>query len=304
MHENGCRVTGHFDSQSRLLSTKKHPVRNERRILTALLAAATLYCGLRAGAQLSYQQFRSHNTAMTDVQPTWMGPLIQSDARLSQSVRISVADANAPGEQIISYGNNHGISMIADRRFQFDFDPPSFFRNHSAAFPDGFGNAGAQVKYRIASGNAQHGNFAIAAINFHGFAPRAIQNAMLSAYDCPKIATGIARGRFNVQSTLGGVLPWGKIATQGRAIEWNATSQVHPSAHTWFDIEDNAAFNFGGRFDGKTQNFVTPAAFYMVRRGQWEMTHPVFVFGGGMQIATSAFHLYDHNWISEVRMLF
>lgn len=241
---------------------------------------------------------------MTDVQPSWMGPLIQSDARLSQAIRVSVSDASAPGEQILSYGNNHGFSVLAKRHFQFDVDPPSFFRNHSAAFPDGFGNAGMQVKYRIASGNAQHGNFALTAIDFHGFAPRANQNDMLSAFEVPKIAAGIARGRFDVQSTLGGILPWRRIAAQGRGIEWNLTGQVHPTVHTWLDIEENATFLFAGPFDGKTQNFVTPAGFYMIRRRQWDAMHPVFVLDTGMQIATSAFHFYNHNWISEVRMLF
>lgn len=241
---------------------------------------------------------------MAGLQPSWMGPLIQSDARLGQGIRISVSDLSAPGEQIIGYGNNHGVSVIAMRRFQFDFDPPSFFRNHSAAYPDGFGNAGAQVKYRIASGDAEHGNFALTAIEFHGFATRAAQNGMLTAYDCPKIAAGIARGRFDMQSTLGGVLPAGRIAAQGQVIEWNVTGQVHPTAHTWFDIENNYAMNLGGPFDGKAQNFVTPAAFYMVRRRQWEPTHTVFVFDGGMQIATSQFHTYNHNLVADLRISF
>ncbi len=241
---------------------------------------------------------------MTAVQPSWMGPLIQSDARLSQAVRISVSNEYAPGAQIISYGNNHGVSMIGGTRFQFDFDPPAYFRNHSAALKDGFGNAGAQVKYRIASGNAEHGNFALTAIVFHGFAPRAYENGSLSSYYCPKIASGFAFGRFNVQSTLGGFLPTGKIAMQGRAIEWNGTVQAHPNAHTWFDVEDNATFNVGGATDGKMQNFVTPAAFYLVRRKDWGPTHAAMVFDAGMQIATSQFHLYDHNLISEMRILF
>ncbi len=251
-----------------------------------------------------YRQFRGHNAEMTAVQPAWMGPLIQSDARLAQAVRISVSNAYAPGAQIISYGNNHGISFIAARRIQIDFDPPSYFRNHSAAFKDGFGNAGSQVKYRIASGNAEHGDFALTAIVFHGFAPRAYENDMLTSYYCPKVASGVAFGRFNVQSTLGGFLPTGQIAAQGRAIEWNATAQLHPNAHVWFDLENNATFNVGGVADGKTQNFITPAAFYAVKRRDWGPAHSVVVLDAGMQIATSQFHLYNHNLISEVRILF
>lgn len=276
------------------------------RTLSALALAAAIFCsGTLAYAQQSfYEKFRSHNAAMAEVQPDWMGPLIQSDARLGQAIRLSVSDAGAPGEQILSYGNNHGVSVVAARRFQFDFDPPSFFRNHSAAYPDGFGNAGVQVKYRIASGNAQHGNFALTAIDYHGFAPRASQNGMLSAYESPRIAAGIARGRFDVQSTFGGVLPTSKIAAQGRMIEWNVTGQVHPTANTWFDIEDNMTFNVGGPSDGETQNFITPAAFYMLRRKQWGPAHAALIFDGGMQIATSRFHTYNHNLVSELRIVF
>ena len=280
-------------------------MRTHRLILSVVQLAALLYCAQCAVAQPSdYEQFRAHNAQMADLQPTWMGPLIQSDPRLSQAIRLSVSDANAPGEQIVSYGNNHGVSVIAERRFQLEFDPPSFFRNHSAAYPGGFGNAGAQIKYLIASSNSAHRNFAVTAIDFHGFAPRAAQNGMFSAYDCPKIAAGIARDRFNMQSTLGGLLPAAKVAAQGQAIEWNVTGQIHSTLHTWLDVENNATFNFGGPNDGKTQNFITPAAFFMVRRKEWGPTHSVFVFDAGVQIATSSFHLYNHNLISEVRILF
>ncbi len=241
---------------------------------------------------------------MTAVQPLWMGPLIQADARLAQAVRISVSNASFPGAQTISYGNNHGVSVVAARRFQFDFVPPSYFRNHSAALKDGFGNAATQVKYRIASGNAESGNFAVTAIVSYGFAPRSYQNYMLTSYFDPKLAAGIAFGKFNVQSTLGGLLPTGKIAAQGRIIEWNLTAQVHPTARLWFDVENNAAFVKGSIYDNKTQNFMTPAAFYMVRRKDWGPTHPVVVFDSGMQIATSAFHFYNHNLIAEMRLLF
>ena len=271
----------------------------------ACVLAQQSFASRAATVPQSYiERFRTHNAEMTAVQPSWMGPLVQPDSRLAQAVRVSFADAHAPGAQVFSYGNNHGISVLAARRFQFDFDPPSFFRNHSSAYKDGFGNAFTQVKYRIASGNAEHGNFTLTAILTHGFAPRSYQNAMFSAYEFPKIASGKAFGRFNVQTVLGGELPTAKVALQGRAINWNVTGQVHPSGHVWFDVEDNATFNYGGPCDGKTQNFLTPAAYYMVRRKDWAPTHGVVVFDAGMQIATSRFYLYNHNVIAEMRVLF
>lgn len=251
-----------------------------------------------------YRSFREHNADMSGVQPSWMGPLIQSDARLGQAIRISVSDAAFPGEQTLNYGNNHGISLIADRRFQFDLDPPSFFRNHSGTHRDGFGNAGTQVKWRIASGNAEHGNYAVSAMAYYAFAPRIYQNQMLTSFFAPAVAAGHGFGRFAVMSEIGGILPTEKIAQQGRGIESDVTAQVHPSALIWLDVEDNALFNYAGPFDGKTQNFLTPAAFYLIRRKEWKPQDPTVVVGGGMQIATSSFHFYNHNLISEIRILF
>jgi len=251
-----------------------------------------------------WDRLNRHNPTMAALQPTWIGPLMQSDSRLTQGARFSVARSNAPGAQIVSYGNNHGITLIAGTRFQFDFNPPSFFRNHCAALPDGWGNASAQVKFRIASGNADHGNFAVTAILLHGFAPGASQNGALTSFYLPKLAAGKAFGRFDVQSTLNGVLPTGKVDRQGRAIEWNVTGQVHPTSRLYFDIENNAAFIFGGPNDGRTQNFITPAAFFIAKRSSWAPNHWVPVVDGGMQIATSGFHCYNHNLITELRILF
>ncbi len=276
------------------------------RTLIAALLGTLSACALHpAHAQEAlWTRVHSSNTTMAALQPAWISPLIQADPRLTQGMRLSVSRANVPGAEIFSYGNNHGIGFIAGTRFQFDFNPPSFFRNHSSQFPDGWGNASTQVKFRIASGNADHGNFALTVMLAHAFATGASQNAMLTAYDLPRLAAGKAFGRFDVQSTLGGVLPTGKIDQQGRAIEWNVAGQVHASSRTWFDIENNATFNFAGPYDANTQNFITPAAFFIVRRNNWGPKHPMAVFDGGIQVATSRFCLYNHNVITELRILF
>ncbi len=251
-----------------------------------------------------YQMFREHNAEMAKVQPSWMGPLIQSDARLSQAVRVSVSKSTWPNAQTISYGDNHGISLLAGTHLQFDMDPPAFFRNHSSTLHDGFGNAGTQVKWRIASGNAEHGNFAVTALLYHAFAPRVEQNQMLTAFYVPALVVGKGFGRFAALSEIGGLLPTGKIAQQGRGIEWNLTAQLHPTAKFWFDVENNALFNYAGPFDDKTQNLLTPAAFYMVKRKDWGPAHSAVIFDAGMQMATSGFYFYNHNLITEMRVLF
>lgn len=278
-----------------------------KNILTATFLGAAAACAASvpvSAQETVWEEVHSRNARMTAVQPAWMAPLIQSDSRLGQAVRLSVSQASAPGERIISYGNDHGISLIGGTRWQMDLNPPAYFRNHSSAFPDGWGNASTQVKYRILSGNAENGNFAVTAIVAEDFAPRANQNHALTGYSVPKLAAGKAFGRFNAQTTLGGCLPAGKIDQQGRAIEWNVTGQVHASSRTWFDIEENAAYFFGGPVDGRTQDFLTPAGFLLVRENGWGFRHPAAVLDGGMQVATSRFHLYNHNLITELRILF
>jgi len=278
----------------------------KKSLFASVLGAVALCVPVRpATAQESFwNRLKPQKTTLAQLQPVWIAPLIQSDARVMQGARLSVSKSSAPGGQIFSYGNNHGVGLIAGTRLQFDFNPPSFFRNHCAALPDGWGNASAQVKVRIASGNKDHGNFAVSAMFLHGFASGVSQNGGLTAYNVPKLAAGKAFGPFAVQSTVSGVLPSGKVDEQGRAIEWNAAGQLRTTPHTWFDIENNATFMFGGPNDGRTQNFVTPAAFFIVRRNDWGPKHPMAVLDGGMQIATSHFHCYNHNVITELRILF
>jgi len=276
-----------------------------RSIHAWVLVVLCAFCYYTAAAQQSvFQRLRANNASMTEVQPTWMGPLIQSDSRLGQGVKLSVSRSVQPGAESFMYGNNHGVSVIFDRRFQVDLDPPSYFRNHCATMKDGFGNAGAQIKARIASGNAAHGNYAVSALLYHAFAPRVTQNQMLTSFYVPEILAGHGFGRFALLTTVGGLLPTGKISSQGRAIAWNLTVQTHLTANAWFDIENNAAFYHAGLFDGQTQNFITPAAFYRLHRRDWQPEHAVVVFDGGEQIATSAFHFCNHDVIAEMRVMF
>ena len=142
-------------------------------LLLLLLPAACVGSSLAASAQqTAYERFRANNAGLSDLQPSWVAPLVQPDARLGQALRISVSNFKTPDGHTFVYGNNQGFCTFLDRRFQFTFVPPSYFRNHSATTTDGFGNAAISGKWRIASGNAKHGNYSVSAILSHGFAPR------------------------------------------------------------------------------------------------------------------------------------
>jgi len=186
---------------------------------------------------------------------------------LIQYVRASFShEYTAAQTETVSYGNGRGGGVIVGNRIEFDFLPPAYIQHNSSAV-DGLGDTSVAGKVRIASGNALHGNFDVAALLSHSFATGTYKNG---------------------------------AATDA----WNALTQMHATTHVWFELENNATFYASGSHDGKMQNFLTPAAFCVVRRKAWKPTHPFLIVDGGMQIATSGFHTYNHNLISEMRVLF
>jgi len=259
----------------------------------------------RLPAQQTFaERFTAHNRSMSSKQPAFITPLVAADPRIVQYTKFSVSHQyTSTGTETVNYGNGRGTGIIVGDRFEFDFIAPPYIQHNSAA-DDGFGDTAILGKLRIASAGADGGNYDVALILGHCFATGSHKNGAVTDSFSPALAAGYAFHHFNVISSLGGTLPSGKIAAQGRSIAWNTVSQAHIKPHVWFEVENNAAFFVGGSHDGKMQNFVTPAAFYVIRRKNWKPKHPTYIVNGGMQIATSGFHTYNHNLITELRMLF
>lgn len=273
---------------------------------TRWIAPAALAAGIASAAaqQSFYERFRSNNARMSELQPAMVTPLVAADPRLIQYARLSVASQYTPaGTHTVNFGNARGLGVIAGRRFEFDYIPPPYIEHNTATAADGTGDTCLAGKVRIASGNAEHGNFDIAATLNHSFATGSYKNG--TATDTPTLAGvfGFHR-RFDLIAALGGTLPTGKISAQGRTLVWNTAAQAHASRMLWLEFENNATFYFSGSHDGLMQNFVTPAAFFVPRSKSWKSTHAYTVWAAGMQIATSGFHTCNHNLISEMRIVF
>lgn len=276
-------------------------------IVASLILATAFVAGpCSATAQQSYLEgFNAHNKSMSALQPAWITPIVEADPRLVQYSRASFSkEYTSTRTETVSYGNGKGGGIIAGNRLEFDYMPPAYIQHNAKGSIDGLGDTSVLVKARIASGNANHGNFDVGALLGHSFATGTYKNGAVTDSWSPTLAAGLAFRRFNVQSALGGTMPTGKIATQGRTIAWNALSQFHATNHIWFEVENNATFYFAGSHDGKMQNFVTPGVFYVIRRKEWKPTHPFFIVDSGMQVATSGFHTYNHNLIAETRLIF
>jgi hypothetical protein len=169
-----------------------------------------------------------------------------------------------------NFGNTKGVSLIPWANTELSVRPPPYIQHNSGA-QDGFGDMSFLAKYRIATGNAQHGSYTLTAF---------------------------------VLATL----PTGKPATTtaGRPIVWNTVAQYRIGKHFWPEIESNATFYKGGSNDGKIQKFITPglmAGRFALHPGDLKSRTGLTV-GAGMQIAASHFHTYNHALILTARWNF
>jgi hypothetical protein len=156
-----------------------------------------------AGAQESFvSRFTAHNSNLGALQPSWIVPLVTPDPRLIQYGRVSVShEYTAAHAETVNFGNGRGFGVISGNRFEFDYVPPAYIQHNTAGAMDGFGDTSTLVKYRIASGNAKHGNFDVAAMLSHSFATGSYKNGAVTDSFSPTVAGGFAHGRFDVISS-------------------------------------------------------------------------------------------------------
>ncbi len=238
-------------------------------------------------------------------QPSWPIPVITASSGLLQVARTDFVRQIAPaGTDTWNYGNTKGVSLVPWYRVEFDTLAPPYIQHNSLA-KDGAGDFSLLLKYRLVAGNAENGDYSVS-FSWAGTLPTgSYKNGSLAATVSPTLCAGKGFGRFDVQSTLGAVLPAGDTSKLGRPVVWNAVGQYHISKFFWPEIENNATFYHGGLNDGRVQNFVTPGVMLSKFKLERDPRNRLaLVVGGGMQIATSQFHTYNHGLVLTARMLF
>ncbi len=238
-------------------------------------------------------------------QPSWPIPVVTASSGLLQVARTDFVRQIAPaGTDTWNYGNTKGVSLVPWYNLEFDTLAPPYIQHNSSA-KDGAGDFSLLLKYRLVAGNAENGDYSVS-FSWAGTLPTgSYKNGSLAATVSPTLCAGKGFGRFDVQSTLGAVLPTGDTSKLGRPVVWNAVAQYHIGKFFWPEIENNATFYHGGPNDGKVQNFLTPGLML----SKFKLEHDprnrfALVAGGGMQIATSQFHTYNHGLVLTARMLF
>ncbi len=267
--------------------------------------ASSLSCTAQEEASGFFASWQERVRDTLAQQPSWPIPLVTASSGLLQVARTDFVRQIAPaGTDTWNYDNSKGINVVPWYNVEFDALAPPYIQHDSKA-EDGFGDFSMTLKYRLATGNAERGDYSLSFSTTGTLPTGSYKNGSLAATIAPTLCGGKGFGRFDVQSTIAAILPAGDTTKLGRPIVWNAVAQYRIGKFFWPEIENNATFYRGGANDGRTQNFVTPGL--MISKFKLERdpgNRLAVVVGGGMQIATSQFHTYNHGLVLTARMLF
>ena len=243
-------------------------------------------------------------TARTQAeQPHWIPAVATAPARLLEVYRYDILwQRGDNGITTENYNGSKGLELVPNRHVEILLvAPPPYIAHNSPALKDGFGDWGFLLKYRIVAANEQHGNYILTAFFQTTFATGQYKNGATSAIVTPTIAYGKGFGRFDIQGTFGATLPTSNEAKIGRTFPWNNAFQYHVSKKLWPEIETNYTRFQDGPNRGKTQVFMTPGILF----GNFHVEKRLWLnFGGGFQVATTRFHVNNHNGILTVRFPF
>jgi hypothetical protein len=241
-------------------------------------------------------------TATQNRQPHWVTPLVLVTPRLEQEFRADFVRQSLPGsQQSWNFDNGKGLELIPQSRIELLFNAPPYLQHTQSNTPDGPADVSFLMKLSLLSANEQSGDYILTAF-FGGSVPTGTyKNGAISSVVAPTLAGGKGWGRFDVESTLGGILPVDSVRQAGRTLVWNTVAQEHLGRFLWPELEANMSSFYGGANDGKSALFLSPGVIF----GRFPLHDRVgLTLGGGVQIATTRYHPYNHALIFTIRVPF
>ena len=266
-------------------------------------------------------------SATQAAQPSWMTPLVTVTPRLEQEFRFDAYDqqngtgSQGNGQHFVNYGGPGGarIEFIPAYNWEVIVAPPPYV---TASGPKGSGEGWGDwpaflVKYRLASANAQNGDYIVTAffqMSDPLGTPFAISNNVLVAQ--PTLAFGKGWGDFDIQTTFSQQYPVSSIGPPpktgttlgnfGDPVLWNSAFQYHVMEYFWPELEVNYEYWPNGIHQGLSQVLLTPGIIFgRFKIGMDSPTRPInLIFGAGYQIAVTPNPVISNNWVATVRITF
>jgi hypothetical protein len=235
-------------------------------------------------------------------QPHFVSPMVTTHVMLVQQYRYDMSWQQDPtgGTITSNYGASRGLEIIPATRLEVGIFPPAYFV-HQSKTPDGFGDLSWQVKFRAFSATEAKGDYFVGFFLGGSFATGTSPNGQGHSVLSPTFAAAKGLGPVDIQSTIGANLPTSGSNILGRAIVFNTAVDYRIKGKIWPMIEQNSIFWSGGTLGGKKEVFLTPGLVV----GSFPLAERLHLtLGGGVQIAATQFHQYNHRWILSVRLPF
>lgn len=243
-------------------------------------------------------------TEIQSEQPGWVTPLVTVTPRLEQELRYDQFWESMPkGAWLDSYGGGKGLELIPMQNVEVILGIPAYQVHSSRKEANGFADWPLLFKYRILSGNAEHGDYILTA--FLGFTFPTGNNNNTAHYETttPTLAFGKGFGNFDFQSTVGMSFPTigGPHRGPGTPILWNTAFQYRLDRFFWPEVEFNYTYWPNGTNRDKSQLFVTPGVVVgrIPIHGRLGLT-----VGVGCQVAVTDKPTYYRNVILSARLPF
>jgi hypothetical protein len=239
-------------------------------------------------------------------QPSYPIPVIAPSAQMVQLVRFDYIHEYAPARTATDiYNNGHGLKLIPFADTEVDIDLPSYIAHNNPKVQDGAGDFNAVIKVRPFASPDQKHDYSLGGQVQITVPTGSYKNGALVSTVVPTIMGGKGFGRFDIQSTIGAVLPKNDAQAIGRTITWNTTVQARVAKIIFPEIEVNSNYYHEGPNNGKNQTFLSPG--FMVSKINFRHTpgnRLALIFGSGFQVATSTFHTYNHAYVFTSRFAF
>jgi hypothetical protein len=235
-------------------------------------------------------------------QPHFPAPIVTTHVMLVQQYRYDMSWQQDPSglTTTSNYGASRGLEIIPTTRLEVGISPPPYLV-HQSNTPDGIGDLAWQVKFRAFSATEHKGDYFVGFFMGGSFPTGSPPNGAGHTILTPTFAAAKGLGPWDIQSTVGGNLPASGTNTLGRAVVFNTAINYRIKGKIWPMLEQNSTFWSGGALDGKKQVFLTPGLIL----GSFPLVKRVHVaVGGGLQIAATSYHQYNHRWILSVRFPF
>lgn len=234
-------------------------------------------------------------------QPHWLAPVFTATPRLEEMYVYDISRQNTARGDLTSFGGTKGLLLIPAEHITIVITPPSYFAHENPGIHDGFGDLAFLLKYRLAAGNEERGNYVVTAFLGATVPTGSYTNGAPHAVVTPTIGLGKGWGHFDIQTTVGVGIPTGHVDTLGTPVSYNSAFQYRVVQKLWPELEVNATFFPNGSKAGDNQVFLSPGLL----AGKFHVWGRLgFAVGGGIQIAVTHFHTFNHNRVLTLRFPF